>query len=80
MAEADVLSSTYPAELCAGVLSGAPHLKPVVAKLRESAAELRSHHAKLAALVAAITAGSLPQLGQGHAVARTPKRFAQALP
>ena len=57
MCEAEVLSASYPAELCTGNLDGATHLKEHVARLREAKAGLGLHLAQLAHIAADIIRG-----------------------
>ena len=61
MCEADALSSSFPAEVGAGGLPRAPHLKPHAARLAADATSLREsgHLPQLAALAAAVRMAEL---------------------
>ena len=74
MCEADALSRAFPAEVGAGSLPRALHLKPHAARLTAEATSLREngHLPQLAALAAAVMAGKLLQ-AQAQPLAGTPQ-------
>ena len=75
MCEADALSRAFPAEVGAGSLPRALHLKPHATRLTAEAASLREngHLPQLAALAAAVIAGRLLQ-AQAQPLAGTPQQ------